>query len=139
MKEYIGTIGIDLGFGYTLSRIGFSPWDEVHKMFTFADLRLLYTLALATAVLVVAWQVIRSFSHPKWQARRIHPGSLVGGLLFGAGRALCGSCPSIAPVQLGEAQLGALLSLCGIFLGNWLYSVMHERYFRWPTTSCIDD
>jgi hypothetical protein len=29
--------------------------------------------------------------------------------------------------------------LTGIVLGNWLYSLAHERYFRWPTSSCNSD
>jgi uncharacterized membrane protein YedE/YeeE len=63
---------------------------------------------------------------------------LAGGALFGVGWALSGACPSIALVQLGEGQLGALVTLAGIFLGNLAYSAIHDRYFRWSTQSCAD-
>ena len=71
--------------------------------------------------------------------RNIHPGSAIGGLLFGIGWALGGACPGVALVQLGEGQLAAGLTLIGIFSGNWLYAAAHERFFRWSSRSCLDD
>lgn len=133
---YVALVG--LVFGFALSRIGFTSWDEIHRMFTFGDLRLLFTFATAVAVLAISWLLIARMSHPRWTPRPLHRGSLAGGLLFGIGWALSGACPSIALVQLGEGQLGALLSIAGIFAGNWLYAVVHERYFRWPAATCTD-
>lgn len=135
-RVIVGLIGVL--FGFALSRIGFSSWDEVHRMFTFSDLRLTLTFAAAVGLLAVAWQVIARATGATWAPRRIHPGTIVGGAVFGAGWALSGACPSIALVQLGEGQIGAALTLLGIFFGNWLYSVVHERYFRWSAASCVD-
>jgi hypothetical protein len=132
----VGLVGTT--FGFFLARIGFSSWDQVHAMFTFSDLRLFLTFCTAVAVLVVTWRVIGRFA--TIGARRdIHPGILPGGVLFGMGWAICGACPSIALVQIGEGQLGGLLTLTGIFAGNWLYSIVHERKLRWSTGSCLDD
>jgi uncharacterized membrane protein YedE/YeeE len=132
----VGFIGVV--FGFTLSRIGFTSWDEIHKMFTFSDLRLLLTFAIAVTLLTISWIVVARATGATWSPRRVHPGTVVGGVLFGAGWALSGACPSIALVQLGEGQLGAGLTLIGIVAGNWLYSVVHERYFRWSAASCVD-
>mgnify|MGYP000846086789 CR=1 FL=1 len=126
-------------FGFCLSRIGFSSWDQVNAMFRFSDLRLLLTFASAVGLLMVGWVVMRRYFHARFRPRDIHPGTLVGGLLFGLGWALSGSCPGIVMVQIGEGQLAALVTLTGIVLGNWLYSLAHERYFRWPTSSCNSD
>jgi uncharacterized membrane protein YedE/YeeE len=71
--------------------------------------------------------------------RPIHRGTLLGGVLFGAGWALSGACPSIALVQLGEGQLAAAFTLAGIFTGNGLYAVARERYLHWDTGSCVDE
>jgi uncharacterized membrane protein YedE/YeeE len=110
-------------------------------MFTFQDLRMLLVFMSAVAILAVAWPVVRRLAAvpPVWPARPIHPGTLAGGLLFGAGWALSGSCPSIALVQLGEGQLAAAWTLAGIFLGNFLYAEAHPRFFRWSAGSCVDD
>ena len=141
MSMLLRTSVIGILFGFALSRIGFSSWDEVYRMFTFESLRMLLTFMVAVAVLALAWPLVRRFSAttPRWSPRPIHPGTLVGGLLFGVGWALSGACPSIALVQLGEGQAAALFTIAGIFVGNWIYSWTHERFFRWSAGSCIDD
>jgi uncharacterized membrane protein YedE/YeeE len=141
MRYLLATALMGTALGFVLSRIGFSSWDEVHRMFTFESLRLLLTFALGVSLLSIAWPIIRRLSAnpPRWSRRPIHRGTAVGGALFGVGWALCGACPSIALVQLGEGKSSALISLAGMFLGNWLYSVVHERYFRWSAGSCVDD
>ena len=132
-------VGIALGFA--LSRIGFSSWDEVHRMFRFQDLRLFLAFASGVALLSVGWALVRRFSSakPVWTPRTIHRGTFVGGALFGAGWAIGGACPGIALVQLGEGQLGAAVTFAGMLGGNWLYSVVHERWLEWPTQSCVDE
>jgi uncharacterized membrane protein YedE/YeeE len=132
----VGLAGLLLGF--ILSRIGFSAWDELHRMFVFDDLRMLYSFAWCVVLLAPAWWGVRRAGLSTWVQRQIHRGTLVGGLLFGAGWAIAGACPGTAMVQIGEGQLGAGWTLLGIFLGNWLYSVIHGRYFRWSTGSCLD-
>src|SRR5262245_16828762 len=102
---------VGLGLGYSLSRIGFSAWDEVHAMFTFHSLRLLFTFATAVVTLAAVWRVVQRASSPQWTPRRIHRGTVVGGVLFGVGWAVSGACPGIAWVQIGEGQLGALWTL----------------------------
>lgn len=127
--------------GFALSRIGFSSWDEVHRMFVFAELRLLFAFMLAVGLLALAYPLFRR-ARPglvAMPARPIHKGTVIGGLLFGVGWALTGACPSIALVQLGEGQLAALYTLAGIFGGNYLYARVHERYLRWDAGSCLDE
>ncbi len=138
MKElaYPGIVGV--AFGFVLSRMGFASWDEVNAMFSFRDPRLLLSFGVAVGALAVAWAVIARLSRPRWAPRSIHRGTLAGGALFGVGWALSGACPSIALVQLGEGQIGALITLAGIFAGNWIYAIVHARYFRWVVRSCAD-
>ena len=132
-----GLMGVLLGF--VLSRIGFSSWDEVHRMFTFQDLRLTLTFGGAVVALGIAWIVITRTTGATWGPRRFHRGTLVGGALFGAGWAIAGACPGIVLVQVGEGQLGALCTLGGIVLGNAIYAFVHERWLRFPAQSCNDD
>lgn len=129
-----------LSMGVILSRIGFSSWDEVHAMFTFADLRMFLAFCTAVALLLVGFRLVRKATPgASFRRRPIHKGTLLGGIIFGAGWALSGACPSIALVQLGEGQLAAGYTLAGIFLGNWLYGALHERVLQWDTGSCIDE
>jgi uncharacterized membrane protein YedE/YeeE len=138
VKDTVGVGLVGLALGFALSRIGFSSWDEVHRMFTFADLRLFLTFCSSVAILLVAWWVVRKVTGAVWSERRVHPGTIAGGVMFGVGWALTGACPAIALVQLGEGQLAGGLTLAGILGGNWIYSVVHERYFRWSAAGCAD-
>lgn len=123
-----------LAFGYTLSRVGFTDYDQLHAMFVFADLRMLFTFAFAVAVGAVGFLLFRSDARPP--ARPIHPGIVPGSLLFGVGWVLSGACPAIAPVQVGEGRLIALATVAGMFVGNALYGRVHARFFRWDPGSC---
>ncbi len=136
----LGTAAAGLALGYSLSRIGFSSWDEVQGMFRFDSMRLFFTFAGGVVLMALIWRVLGRFVDTSIGPRPIHRGSIWGGVIFGAGWALCGACPAIALVQLGEGQLGALATLAGIFGGNALYSIAHERWFRFTTTnSCAND
>lgn len=126
--------GAGLLMGVALSQIGFTDFGEVHKMFTFADLRLLLTFAGAVALAFLGFAVLaRGYAIER---KKLHPGTIPGAMLFGIGWALTGSCPSIALVQLGQGYLPALLTIVGIGTGVALYRAVHRRFFRWDTGSC---
>lgn len=125
---------LGLPLGWVLSRSGFSAWDEVHRMFVLASPRLFGAFALAVLVLVPAWQLLeRTRRAPAGSPRPLHPGTVPGGLLFGAGWALCGACPAVAFVQLGEGQLLGLCTVAGLFVGNLLFGLGQGRVFRFST------
>lgn len=141
MKAPAVTVLLGVLFGATLSFIGFSSWDETHRMFVFADLRMLLTFALAVTLLTIGFRLSSRglAAGVTFPARPIHRGTLLGGALFGVGWAVSGACPSIAFVQLGEGQLGALVTVAGMLMGSWLYALLRERYLRWDTGSCLDE
>jgi uncharacterized membrane protein YedE/YeeE len=130
-KTLTALLGLAMGFG--LSRIGFSDFGEVHRMFTFRDFRLLLTFAFAVALTMVGTRLLarRREAHGP-----VHAGTIGGGVLFGIGWALTGACPSIAWVQLGEGKVLAALTLAGMLAGTWLYPAVHRRFFRWDSGSC---
>lgn len=119
MKEHIfyGLFGLILGV--IVSQIGFTSFDEVHKMFTLQDFRLMYVFAGAVALLSIGFAIIsRRERIPK---KKFNKGTIPGSMLFGMGWAITGSCPSIALVQMGEGQLAAIFVVFGIFFGVWTY------------------
>lgn len=139
MKTRLALILVGGAFGFALHRAGFASWDEIHAMFAFTGFRLLFGFMMGVMLLSLAWQVIARVQHPTVTPRRFHPGTIPGGILFGAGWALCGGCPSIALAQLGSGKLIALVTVAGIFVGNMVYPLLHARFFGWSLGSCVDD
>ncbi len=117
---------LGLALGYSLSRIGFTDYAEVHRMFVFDDLRMF--LVFMGAVLVTG---LGTAALGRWRAlpkKRVHLGVVVGGVLFGLGWALTGACPGAALAQLGEGKLYALVSLAGIALGTLAFHALTRRF-----------
>lgn len=123
-----------LAMGVILHRIGFSDYGELHKLFIFSDLRLLYTFAGAVIFAAIGFIILTKGKF--FSQRPFHKGIIPGGILFGIGWALCGACPSIVFVQLGEGKIAALATMAGIFFGVWLFAKLKPKFFRWSTGAC---
>ncbi|MFO0682118.1 MAG: YeeE/YedE thiosulfate transporter family protein [Sandaracinus sp.] len=113
--------------GFSLSRIGFTSYDEVNAMFTARDFRLYEVFGLGVVLLTAAFAVIARTSKPAWAPRPIHRGTVLGGVLFGLGWALSGACPGVVLAQLGEGRFYALFMLAGVAIGNWAYGALLEQ------------
>jgi uncharacterized protein len=98
----------------------------------------LYVL-FATAVLVSIplWKVLQSRG-VRLRPRPIHPGSLVGAVIFGTGWAISGACPAVAFIQLGEGKLLALFTVLGIFFGDALFKMVQTKFLPFEPPSCSD-
>jgi uncharacterized protein len=117
-RQHLWMAAFGLGLGFSLSRIGFTDYEQVHAMFLFGDLRLFGTF-VGAAVVTFAGFALLSGRRPARQP--IHRGIVPGALLFGAGWALTGACPGVVLAQLGEGRVYAALSLAGMLAGNHLY------------------
>ncbi|GAA2541840.1 YeeE/YedE thiosulfate transporter family protein [Pseudonocardia hydrocarbonoxydans] len=121
-----------LALGYTVTRIGFADFGEVHAMFTFADLRMLLAFLGAAALVVVAFLVLRVRRTPG----RIHAGVVPGAVLFGTGWAISGGCPAIPIVQVASGYLPAVVTIGGIVVGMYLSRWANARYLHLDRGSC---
>jgi len=129
---FFGLFGLLMGMSLTF--IGFADYGELHRMFIFADLRMLCVFAGAVALSMVGYAVVaRGIKLPR---KPLHRGSIIGGMLFGLGWAITGACPSIAVVQFGGGHLSAFATMAGIATGVWSYRWAHARFFRWDTGAC---
>lgn len=134
----VSSLLFGLGVGYVMSYGGFGSWSQVQAMLTLSSPRMYVAFATAVCLSVPVWLWVRKHL-PRSGLRRVHRGSIVGGVIFGVGWTVTGVCPAVAFVQLGEGKALALMTIAGVLLGNYLYSVAHERWFRWPMNGCADD
>jgi uncharacterized protein len=120
-------VAFGIAFGFILSRAGATSYDAIAGMFLLKDLHLVGVIGVAIAVAALGFAVLRRTGArardgaaltltPKPMQR----GLVAGGLLFGVGWALAGTCPGTALAQIGEGRLAGLVTFAGILLGAWL-------------------
>lgn len=145
LRRHLVLAAFGLAVGFVLSAAGFSDPAELRRMFTFglleggpslASLRLVLAFAGAVAVAALGFFLLaRRDALPR---RTIDRGTVPGALLFGAGWALCGACPAVALVQIGEGKLAAAVTLAGMLAGARGYREIQRRR-RWASRSCSGD
>ena len=129
-----GFLGASMG--YILSAIGFADYDEVFKMFTFQDTRMFFAFASAVMISALVFSALHFSKRLDYERKPFHPGTIPGSIIFGYGWALCGACPGVVFIQLGQGKMAALATLIGIYAGVRAYRVFHARNFQWDTGSC---
>jgi uncharacterized membrane protein YedE/YeeE len=123
---------VGLVFGFALSRGRATDYDAIVDMFLLRDLHLALLMASAIAVAALGSFLIRrtrarAFDGAAIQLepKPLHRGVWVGGLLFGFGWGLTGTCPGTGIAQIGEGKLIALFTVAGMLVGTWLYGRVH--------------
>jgi uncharacterized membrane protein YedE/YeeE len=122
-------------FGFALSRARATDPDAIAGMFRLQDLHLMGVIVVAIAVSALGLAVVRRRARRPALAgcamevtpKPFHSGVVPGGLLFGAGWALSGTCPGTALAQPGELKSYAVFTIAGILLGTWVYGAMASR------------
>jgi hypothetical protein len=128
----VANIVAGLMLGYTVANIGFGDYAELNRMFTFQDLRMLFSFAGAVAIIIVVFAVLRVRRTPG----RIHAGVVPGAVMFGTGWAISGGCPAIPIIQVASGYLPALVTIAGVIVGVRLCRWANGKYFRLDRGSC---
>jgi uncharacterized membrane protein YedE/YeeE len=134
MKFHLRYGFFGLFMGFVIARIGFADYGEVHRLFTLVDLRMLIAFAGAVLFAMVGFLILAR--NHNLQEKFLHKGTIPGGVMFGAGWAVTGSCPSIALVQLGAGYLPSIVTMAGILIGAWTYKTMNGRVFYIDSGAC---
>jgi len=124
-------------FGFLLSQARASSYEAIRGMFLLTDLHLFGVIGVAVATSALGlWLIRRSAARSldgqpiRLACKPYRKAVLAGGLVFGAGWALAGTCPGTALTQLGEGKLYAFATIAGILVGTWLQELVHSRSTR---------
>jgi uncharacterized membrane protein YedE/YeeE len=134
LKQHLLYGAFGLLMGCTLTLVGFTDFSEVHRMFIFADFRLLFLFATTVGISMIGFAVLgRNRNIPK---KSFTKGTIPGSILFGMGWAITGACPSIALVQIGEGKFAAVFTVAGIMFGVWGYRKLAAGGLKLDTGIC---
>ena len=122
-------------FGIVLTKSEAVSWYRIYEMFQFQSFHMYGIIMVAIGTGIIGLQIIKRNQIKDIKGQPIviqdkESGSFrywIGGLLFGLGWALVGSCPGPIFILLGAGFMPMVLVLLGALLGTFLYGVLKDK------------
>lgn len=122
-------------FGVVLTKAEAVSWYRIYEMFQFDSFHMYGIIMTAIATGIVGIQLIKRFNCKDIDGKPIvildkEKGNArywIGGLLFGFGWALVGSCPGPIYILIGSGFFSIIIVLLGAILGTFLYGVFKDK------------
>lgn len=125
-------LGIFLGFVFTKSQV--ISWFRIQEMFRFESFHMYGIIGMAILVGFISVQIITRFNIPSiggekisLSPKKLHPGSLFGGIIFGLGWAATGACPGPLFALIGNGFTVIIIPLISAVIGTWVYGRLREK------------
>lgn len=133
--KYFKFLLVGFVFGIVLTKSEAVSWYRIYEMFHFQSFHMFGIISVAIATGVVGIQIIKRTKinaidgsaivikdKEKGTARYI-----IGGIFFGLGWGLVGSCPGPIFILLGAGIAPVILVLVGALLGTALYGILKKQ------------
>src|SRR6478609_10708055 len=122
-------------FGIVLTKSEAVSWYRIYEMFKFQSFHMFGIIGTALFVGVTGVQIIKRKQMKDINNETIvvadkEPGSTrywIGGLFFGLGWALVGSCPGPIFILIGAGFMPVVIVLVGALLGTFLYGLIKDK------------
>lgn len=122
-------------FGIVLTKSEAVSWYRIYEMFRFESFHMFGIIMVAIATGVIGIQFIKRTNSKDINGETIvipdkEKGSVrywIGGLFFGLGWGLVGSCPGPIFILIGAGFFPVILILAGALVGTFLYGVLKDR------------
>jgi hypothetical protein len=135
MKNIIKYLLVGFVFGIVLTKSEAVSWYRIYEMFQFQSFHMYGIISVAILTGIIGIQIIKRNNIKDIKGEVIQfpnkeKGSaryLIGGLFFGLGWALVGSCPGPIFILLGAGFWTVLIVLFGALLGTYLYGLLKNK------------
>jgi len=129
-----GTAGTALAtgllFGFVLEQAGFGSPCKLTAQFRLTDwsvFKVMFTAIIVAAIGILLLQVDNTFgSQGFYVAEMFLWGTVLGGVLIGAGFAIGGYCPGTSVVGLGSGRIDGLVFMLGMVIGIWAFAGVYD-------------
>ena len=126
---------IGILFGIVLTKAEAVSWYRIYEMFHFQSFHMFGIIGTALFTGILGLQIIK---RRKIKDFKGHPINIIdkekgfwrysiGGILFGLGWALVGSCPGPIFILLGTASYPVAIVLLGALLGTYFYGLLKDK------------
>lgn len=126
-----------IGFGILLTKAEVISWFRIHDMFLFKEAHMYLIIGSAIATAAVSVLLIRYFKVKTINKKEIliekkamDKGTVIGGVMFGIGWAMTGTCAGPIFAQIGVGEWAAMITLIGAVFGAYSYSVTESKLPR---------
>ncbi|MBN9284203.1 MULTISPECIES: DUF6691 family protein [Flavobacterium] len=132
--KYLKFILVGFIFGIVLTKSEAVSWYRIYEMFQFQSFHMFGIIMVAIVTGVIGIQIIKrkevkDFSGAPIKIEDKEKGFtryVIGGVLFGLGWAMVGSCPGPIFILIGAGFWGAGVILLGALLGTYIYGLLKD-------------
>ena len=122
-------------FGITMFKSEAASWFRIYEMFKFEAFHMYGIIGSALIIGIVMVQLIKRLNIKSFSGEKIifNPKAksfsryLFGGIIFGLGWALAGSCPGPMFTMIGAGYVPILVVILFAVLGTFLYGLLKSR------------
>jgi uncharacterized membrane protein YedE/YeeE len=125
---------IGIFFGIVMYKSEAASWFRIYEMFRFHSFHMYGIMGSALAVGIIGVQWIKRThaknifgQHITFKPKAKGSRNLMGGIVFGLGWALAGSCPGPIYTLIGAGYVSILVVLAGALMGTLLYGAIRHK------------
>lgn len=133
--KYFKFLLVGFVFGIVLTKSEAVSWYRIYEMFQFQSFHMFGIISVAIATGIVGIQIIKRTKINAIDGSAIvikdkEKGTtryIIGGIFFGLGWGLVGSCPGPIFILLGAGMKPVILVLVGALIGTALYGILKKQ------------
>jgi uncharacterized membrane protein YedE/YeeE len=133
--KYLKFLLIGIIFGIVMFKSEAASWFRIYEMFRFQSFHMYGIIGSALALGVLGIYLIKKYQLKSIDGEPIKftPKNksfsryMYGGIIFGLGWALAGSCPGPIYTLIGAGYVSILVVLLGALIGTFLYGLLRDK------------
>ena len=133
--KYLKFLLVGFLFGVVLTKSEAVSWYRIYEMFRFESFHMYGIIGVAVLTGFLSIQFFKKYQKTDFEGQPIsipdkEKGSFrywIGGLLFGLGWGLVGSCPGPIFILIGAGFYPIIVVLIGALLGTFLYGLVKDK------------
>ena len=135
MKKILSYLFIGIFFGIVMYKSEAASWFRIYEMFQFQSFHMYGIIGSALLLGVIGIQLIKRNNIKSFYGEPIRfipkergfTRYIAGGIIFGLGWALAGSCPGPIYTLIGAGYVSIIIVLIGAILGTFLYGLLQKK------------
>jgi uncharacterized membrane protein YedE/YeeE len=121
-------------FGIIFVKAEIISWFRIQEMFRLQSFHMYGVIGSAVLTGIISVWLIKKFNIKTLDgepitiaSKKFNKGQIFGGLIFGFGWAITGSCPGPLFAQIGTGAFAVIITLLSAIFGTWVYGYFKDK------------